>query len=165
MSTSERPQQGRERSKSTFSFKSHKSHKSHGSRKSDFEHGVNQQQSHHQRTSSKDHDQKPHLHAATKADPNAAMNEVQPSMPAPLLSISPSVADSSLRRRRYALLAFALQKQDALTSFPIMCLLLTMSSRRCARKAHSPIAPRLHPYRCQRQYYRYAYTSPSAPNR
>jgi hypothetical protein len=75
-STAARPQ-GRERSKSSFSFKSHKSHGSHKS--GDYEHGI-----HHQRTGSKDkdhyHEVKPHFTPATKADPNAAMNEVQPSM-------------------------------------------------------------------------------------
>jgi hypothetical protein len=74
MSTDQRPPQGRQRSKSTFSFKSHKSH---GSHKSDFEHRV---QHHHQRTSSKDHEHKQHFTPTTKADPNAAMNEVQPGM-------------------------------------------------------------------------------------
>lgn len=56
-------QQNRPRSKSTFSFKSDNSRHSAG----------------HERSSSYG-ENKPHLHAATKADPNAAMNESQPSM-------------------------------------------------------------------------------------
>lgn len=65
----ERPQQ-RPRSHTTFSFKSDKSHGSNPKN----EKNIGQ----HQRQSSGE--QKAHLHAATKADPNAAMNEVQPSM-------------------------------------------------------------------------------------
>jgi hypothetical protein len=61
----QRPIQQRTRSKSTFSFKSDKSHDSHGNKKQ-YE------------------GEKQHLHASTKADPNAAMNEVQPSGSFPL---------------------------------------------------------------------------------
>ncbi|KAF2750733.1 hypothetical protein M011DRAFT_182019 [Sporormia fimetaria CBS 119925] len=60
----------------TFSFKSHKSgksHKSHGSHAAEHDH------KHHRTTSKdKDHEVKQHLGGTTKADPNAAMNEVQP---------------------------------------------------------------------------------------
>jgi hypothetical protein len=68
----DRPQQQRPRSKSTFSFKSHKSNGSHNT--------DHDKKSHHQRTSSKDHEHKQHLGGTTKADPNSAMNELQPGM-------------------------------------------------------------------------------------
>ena len=64
------PQQGRPRSKSTFSFKSQNSDANNQNRKNS--------ESGHSRKTSDPH--KLHLTASGKADPNAAMNEVQPSM-------------------------------------------------------------------------------------
>lgn len=66
------PQQTRPRSKSTFSFKSQNSHASDPNR-NDRKHPA----AGHQRKESDSY--KPHLTATGKADPNAAMNEVQPS--------------------------------------------------------------------------------------
>jgi len=60
----QRPQQGRPRSKSNFSFKSDHSQQSAGQIK-------------HERKPSDSY--KPHLNSSGKADPNAAMNESQPS--------------------------------------------------------------------------------------
>lgn len=83
MSTLERPGAERPRSKSAFSFKSDKSHKSHNSK------GAIKTEARpvHNRNHSKD-EHKPHFH--TKADPNSAMNEVQPSTlsPSPWLAMS-----------------------------------------------------------------------------
>jgi hypothetical protein len=63
----------RPRSKSTFSFKSQNSHTSDHNR-----HEKKNSASSHQRKESDSY--KPHLTVSGKADPNAAMNEVQPSM-------------------------------------------------------------------------------------
>ncbi|KAJ4296234.1 hypothetical protein N0V90_006279 [Kalmusia sp. IMI 367209] len=66
----EQPQQGRPRSKSTFSFKSDNSHSSTP------KHERKNSASGHQRKESDSY--KPHLNTTGKADPNAAMNESQP---------------------------------------------------------------------------------------
>lgn len=66
----EQPQQGRPRSKSTFSFKSDNSHPSSP------KHERKNSASGHQRKESDSY--KPHLNTTGKADPNAAMNESQP---------------------------------------------------------------------------------------
>lgn len=67
--------QTRPRSKSTFSFKSQNSHSNDHERKNS--------SSAHERKVSDSH--KPHLTTTGKADPNAAMNEVQPSALDPCL--------------------------------------------------------------------------------
>lgn len=97
-------QQQRPRSKSTFSFKSQNSHSSDPNR-----HDRRTSTSGHQRKESDSY--KPHLTTTGKADPNAAMNESQPStLPESLLFLS------SL----------------CLPMFP---------SRRCAREAYPAVSP------------------------
>lgn len=66
------PHEGRPRSKSTFSFKSHHSHGSDSNRLD-----KKTSESGHARKASDTY--KPHLNTTGKADPNAAMNESQPS--------------------------------------------------------------------------------------
>ncbi|KAF2009833.1 hypothetical protein BU24DRAFT_414295 [Aaosphaeria arxii CBS 175.79] len=70
----QRPDQQRPRSKSTFSFKSDKSH---GSNPNHDKHHHHLPHHHHIRESAEDK-RKSHLTPHTKADPNAAMTEVQP---------------------------------------------------------------------------------------
>ncbi|KAF2799090.1 hypothetical protein K505DRAFT_321343 [Melanomma pulvis-pyrius CBS 109.77] len=66
----DRPAHNRERSKSTFSFKSDKSHKSHHS---------NDKHKHERHLSeTAEEKRRTHLTSTTKANPNAAMNEAQP---------------------------------------------------------------------------------------
>lgn len=77
-----RPQQ-RPRSKSGFSFKSEKSDKSHGS-------GRPKVKDLHE-TSAEKH--KRHLSDTSKANPNAAMNEAQPSICSPAPAIAGMSAD------------------------------------------------------------------------
>ena len=68
----QQPLQGRQRSKSTFSFKSQNSHASDPNRLEK----KTSESSHARKTSDS---YKPHLNTTGKADPNAAMNESQPS--------------------------------------------------------------------------------------
>ena len=68
----QRPPEGRQRSKSNFSFKSQNSHSSDPNK-----HERKQSESAHSRKISDSY--KPHLNTTGKADPNAAMNESQPS--------------------------------------------------------------------------------------
>lgn len=137
----ERPQEARPRSKSTFSFKSNKSHDSHGVR-NETHHG-------HQRHSSKD-EHKPHFGPTTKADPNAAMNEVQPSMfsflPVELVNCwlcAIYITTSKSILRATAKCAFGVAIFEHVANYS--------KSHRRAREAY-PAVPSLVPaHRCQRQ--------------
>lgn len=84
-------QQSRPRSKSNFSFKSNNSHASDPNKTSESGHARKVSDSY-----------KPHLNTTGKADPNAAMTEVQPSMSHLLLAIFVVASLTTAHSRRRA---------------------------------------------------------------
>lgn len=124
-----RPEQGRARAKSgAFSFRSHNSEdNNNGSSKSP--------KSKHTRKESESERRKTHYDPSTKANPNAAMNEAQPSRSDPVQPVHGEGREHVNGRR--------------CTVERVM--MLTSASRRGAREAHAAVPPLLPAQRRRRQ--------------